>query len=124
MALKHYMAETVSSGGTSRTILYSSGSGIGSKTVYVSGLVPQIANGGEMIVLGTRINGGDNGGELNMLNISSGTVRNNICFSIAANDVIYLDCKEVYTAGESLEIYGSEPGITVDVFADSSTANS
>ena len=122
MALVHYTAKTVTSGGTSRTILSADGSS--SKTVYVSPLIPTVTSGGEMLVLGTRINGGENGGEVNIINVSGGQIKTNVCFSVAAGDIIYLDNKECYTVGESLEIYSDQPDICVDVFAHSSTVNS
>ena len=78
-----------------------------------------------MLVMGLRINGGDNGGELNILNLdSSSNIKSNVCFSVAAHDLIYLDSKECYTAGEKLEIWSDSADICVDVFAHSSTVNS
>lgn len=123
MGLVHYTATTVTSGGTSQTII--SGDGSSSKTVYLEDLFT-VPSGGEMLVMGIRINGGENGGELGIVNSQIGLVniKSNSCFSVAANDMIYLDVKECYTAGESVGIYSDQPGITVDVFGYISTVNS
>lgn len=119
MALAHYTATTVSSGANSRVIV----NGSSSETVYVSELFT-VPSGGEMLVMGTRINGGATGGELHIVNVDSASqIKNNMVFSVEANDLISLDSKECYTAGEGLEIYATQPGITVDIFAHSSTVS-
>lgn len=110
MALKHLIATSASTGGDS--------------TITVDGTTYQVFNlqvvaaGYELAVVTTRISGGENGGEVHLLTKRSGNVVADVAYSIAASDVVYIDCKEFYEAGDTVAMYATGNGVTVELFAD------
>lgn len=109
MALKHYAATTATSGGTSITV---------NGDTYHAITLATVASGYELAVCSTRINGGANGGEVYIEVVKNSSTVGTVVYSVAANDVIYIDAKEFYEAGESIRIYSLVEGICVELFAD------
>ena len=105
MALKRFVA-TVSTANTEETIHISSTSPYGVETGY------------ELAVVGTRLSGGTNGGDLSLLLYRNNTKVSEIKFSLAANDVVMIDSKDFYEAGDVLKIEGSAAGLSVELSAD------
>lgn len=108
--LKHLIKTSASSGGDT-TITVDS-------TTYQVFELQTVASGSSLAVFNIRITGGGNGGEVHLLTYRSSNVVADAGFSIAANDVVYLDGKEFYEAGDTLAMYATDAGVTVEVFAD------
>ncbi len=113
MALKHYIKTSASSGGDT-TITVNS-------TTYQVFNIQTVAASHELAVVNIRITSTD-GGEVHLLTYRSNNVVANVAFTIAANDVVYIDGKEFYEAGDTLAMYATDAGVTVEVFADYSEA--
>ena len=100
MALKHYIA-TTSAADTRYTLV-------------------EVASSYELAVVSTRLSGGANGGDLD-LEVWRGAGETpvvTIKFSLAANDVVVIDTKDFYEAGDTVKIKGSAAGITVEMSGD------
>lgn len=96
-------------------------SGTGDTTITVSGTTYQVYNlvtvpsGYELAITGTRITGGDSGGEVHFI-ITSGVTSFYVGYSVAAGDVLLIDQKEFYEAGEVVKVYTNDVGIGVEMF--------
>lgn len=100
MALKHYIATTAAAD-TRYTLI-------------------EVATGYELAVVSTRISGGTNGGDLD-IEVWRGAGASpvvTIKFSLAANDVVVVDTKDFYEAGDTVKIKGSATGMTVEMSGD------
>ena len=100
MALKHYIATTAAA-----------------DTRYT---LVEVATEYELAVVSTRISGGTNGGdiEIEVWRGSGSDPVVTIKFSIAVNDVVVIDTKDFYEAGDAVKIKGSAAGITVEMSGD------
>ena len=114
MALNHYIQTSASSEGD--------------RTITVSGItyqvfdIQEVETGYELAVVTTRITGGATGGEVHLLTYRGDTKVVDVPFTIGANEVIYINSKEFYEEGDTLAMYATEVGVTVEVFADYSEA--
>ena len=101
MALKHYIATTAAA-----------------DTRYT---LAEVATGYELAVVSTRLSGGTNGGDLD-LEVWRGSGATDpvvtLKFSLAANDVVVIDTKDFYEAGDTVKIKGSATGMTVEMSGD------
>lgn len=111
MALKHYTA-TTGVDGDDYTLP-------GGEVVQTSLVISDIPTGKELLIFGQRICGGETGGEFNIVTFDrNDDPISTVVFSVAPYDVIYIDTKECLTQGETVYIYGSSTGMTIDVYAD------
>ena len=114
MALNHYIQTSASSEGD-RTIT------VGGSTYQVFD-IQEVDTGYELAVVTTRITGGATGGEVHLLTYRGNSVAADVPFTIGPGEVIYINSKEFYEAGDTLSMYATEVGVTVEVFADYSEA--
>ena len=110
MALKHYIAKSASTGGNT-TITVSS-------TTYQVFNLQSVASGYELAVVGTRICGGQYGGEVHILTYRSGNIVSDAAYVLDADDVILIDNKEFYEYGDTVAMYATMNGVTVEMFGD------
>ena len=112
MALKHYIATTVANAETDIPISSESSH--------------EVEMDYELAIVTMRISGGANGGDLYFRvyrnESSTWTKKAELPFSIAAEEVVVIDSKDFYEAGDVLRIAG-DPGITVELSADYSSAS-
>ena len=108
--LKHLIKTSASSGGDTTITV--------DGTTYQVFYLQVVASDNSLAVFNIRITGGSTGGEVHLLTYRSNNVVADAGFSISADDVVYLDGKEFYEAGDTLAMYATEAGITVEVFGD------
>lgn len=82
-----------------------------------------VASGKELIVVGTRIYGGANGGTVTLTKYNGGSAVFEEKYTLGGGDVLALDSKIAFPAGYAWKVKSDTTGVKIDVNGSLATAS-
>ena len=76
------------------------------------------SSGHEILAVGLRINGGQNGGTVTLTKNNGSSDVFSETYTVGVGDVLSLDCKTAFPAGYSWTALSDTAGVQIDVCAD------